>query len=320
VLAIDVLRATDALGVPASEDAHDKLTGLEFAAALNSELLGDPPAGSDLHKAIDVVTETIATIRNDAASSRFVGYSWSPLAMAAMLVMRYQTFEILPTLLDALTDPNVAAGDKVHALHELTRDTPPASVRREVKNHFATQDISFSGKLDHHFFFVPAEHLEVAGRNFLLAFDLLPPGVAQESILRDAGSRDKSVRAETASGCLWAAISVPMAEWPLILLLQLSHDREPVVRSSASQGLADLSMRPHLAIREAVQQRVSQLLNEPGIAIPLGALKGLYSAETNATAPDRSLWCRNDVNALLNKHPSRTVRTLAKNVLDRYDV
>jgi hypothetical protein len=317
-LAIDLLRAYATLKEVVPKEIEQRVDGHEFVAALINRLLGDPPEDEVLDRAAMILTNAMETIREDAIAGKFVGYAWSPFAMAAALIVDFGRADLWPALVGALTDPKVSNLGKIDALRTLTTGAPRVRLPNALKVHLSSKLIRLAENSQDRFFSVSANEFDIVRRNFFLSFDLTLPEKIQDVILRDVGSREARTRSETARSCLLMATKQSILEWPRVLLLQLSHDRDPLVRNSASRAIAQLSVSPDGALRDALTERVTSLLSEPGIAMPMGALEGLDIAASNGANAGAALWCRDSLHHLMNTHVSRNIRRTARLVLARY--
>ncbi|MFG2102797.1 hypothetical protein ACGFJ5_19595 [Micromonospora echinaurantiaca] len=316
-LAIDALAAFSSLGQQAPDDVRGRLAGHELVAALIGGLLGERPSTRDLERAVETVTDTLRKVQKDAARGQFVGYSWSPFLMAARLISRFSRNELWLPLVDALTDPSVARDEKMRALTALITDRHRVSMPPIVQERLSAWSAPDVRDDPRDLFLVPSENFDGVWRNFCLAYDLTNPSESRASVLRDAGSRESAIRIAAVDSCFLAAVKDPSAEWPQVLLLQLSHDRDSSVRNRVSRGLGFLSTSPAVVLRGAIAERLAALLKEPGISIPMGALNGLIEA-AQQEGPSRDLWCKESLRLLMAEHPSRYLREAAKAALESH--
>jgi hypothetical protein len=75
---------------------------------------------------------------------------------------------------------------------------------------------------------------------------------------------------------------------------------------------------PDTALAEIIPDRVRSLMSDPGIAVAMGALRGLIAAARDRDVSSDYLWCKREVTILANEHVSRNIRETARNVLRLY--
>ncbi|MGW3774341.1 hypothetical protein [Actinomadura verrucosospora] len=314
---IDRLRIRAAMN--SADDVESAIIpeGLEYVVALIEQLLKDSQEKHNIRKAIEIVSELIGTSRRDAARGTFTGYAWSPYALAALLITKFEADGLWPVLISAIGDKRVSNENKLDALRVLTAAFPKIEVPRDVSRQLAQDAIVLTDRDSHPLLSVPTEQYAAALRNFYLAYGIMSAEEAQESILADASSHDVVVRSMCAEACLFASGNEPNSEWPLVLLLQLSHDRASVVTRSAAHGLAYLSVLSEFARFKPLFSRVRVLLAHPGIAAGSGVIRGLEDA-IGVRRHLRPLWCKTELLKLSDDHLSREMRTLARRVLASY--
>ncbi|TDC97128.1 hypothetical protein E1292_37670 [Nonomuraea deserti] len=316
ISAIDRLRVRTEIDDSRSTVMEKRLTPLEFVVALIEGLLGTPSA-DDLDKAVAIITEAVVTIQRDAQSGRATTYKWSPLQLAALLISHHKRSVLWPLLVEALYDPKVSNQSKTEALKALTAAAMKITMPADIKAVFAHRPIPQADEPADGIFTISSPAFQSHCRNFYAAYQLSHSSHIRDGILKDVASRDVDTRANAAAGCRLVAARNLGLEWPQIVLLQLTYDSESHVREEASRALAYLSIYSQAVLIDAVTDRVRSLANEPGIAVAMGVLEGLYEALIDLNLSADSLWCRESVQTLLNTHLSQSVREAAREVLSR---
>jgi hypothetical protein len=313
-LAVDRLRIYLAAGQVPPRQISANLASHEFVVALINGWLGD--AGpEDLDKASDIVSRTLQTVQSEASRGAYTVYSWSPFSLAAILITRFSRFELWPILIDVLSDPNVANDGKYDVIRLLAERVPTRDVAASLRDHLPEGRIPEFTEQGNSLFSVPLGQLNATRRSFHLAYDLERPSSLQESILGDIGARDASIRAESATSCLFSVIADSRLEWPVVLLLQLSYDQAPVVQGNAARALAYLSALVNVSFLESICQRVETLLSAPGTSGVMSVLRGLYEAAESSSIPSAVLRFKESLTVVAREHPSRAVRDAAREVL-----
>ncbi|MEW1839569.1 hypothetical protein AB0392_16625 [Nonomuraea angiospora] len=318
ILSTDYLRIYAAMNEAPPRALVESLSGFEFVVALLNGILGHAPTAGEIDRATHIVMTALAEDRREAAKGIYQGYLWSPFSMAARLITVHAQEGLWPSLLEAFLDPNVSAENKIVALDGLTEGSQKSTMPNRIRQALRDNRIPSSSGPDGLFFPASIDRLNVACRNFYIAYNLLEEGDSQKGILRDSGAGESSVRAEAAMGCLYVGAREPEVEWPQVVVAQLSYDRDSFVRNRAAYVLAYLSVIDGVKFKIVMESRVRELLGDPGISSAMGALRGLIAYAEDTAITDVPLWCRDEVRELMHSHPSRNIRTAARKVLDLY--
>lgn len=313
-LSIDVVRACLAVGLPIP--AGFKLEGLEFVLSVMDKLDSGAAIG-EFDRAVSILVEILNDARVDAASGRYSGFSWSPFQLAAYLATRGSSDNLWRALTASLRDPNILNEDKIEAMSILSDEAQVSELPEWVRGEILDESFVIRGTARSFFRSTPEKHVDHAFRTFRLAHDLLSPVDICGDVLRDLGSPDAVVRLEAARACMVSAMKRPDLEWPVIVLLQLSHDGDGDIREVAALGISFISVRPRRGLKNEIITRTRELLRDEGVAIVMGALRGLDRAG-RALGPKVSLWCRDELEALRVRHESRVIRAAVRTVLDHY--
>lgn len=145
---------------------------------------------------------------------------------------------------------------------------------------------------------------------FLAVYGLIDDSVIFSSVAELAGSGAVVMR-EQAARTLAVIAEVRGGAWISAIATQLSHDHDVSVRSHAGRALALLSEGEELVPR-IIQERITQLLGEDGIAIPLRLLDAMKMN------PPSNVDVKQKIEQMLSDHPSGSVRRMAQVVLDGY--
>lgn len=293
-------------GVRRHDDGPPRPGGLELAARLVWEHgHGVQPEQAELSEAASNCAARLRAIRESAARGSYGFGGINSSDVAVLLASRLGKKELWPLLFDLLLDPAVSLYDKAPALERMAVDRPdlPPSLLERIKS---SPERLFTGANVGPF---GGQQLALSGAvlRFVSAYELAPRGDWLVGITQLAGSDRADGRVEAARCAEVVAGSDGTPEWAGVLLLQLSHDNDPVVRAEAGRSLA--SRWDILgATAPAAEQRIAELLHEQGILVPLLTLRGLTRANT---VPRK-------VNPLVldlaATHPARVVRTVAQAV------
>jgi hypothetical protein len=317
VRAVDVIRLCRALGCSCPSHVLDSLTGHDLVGAVAADLLPELRGSKPTSAAVAVVTELVESVRASASAGRFGSSSYFAVPLAAHLFRRTQESSVWAVLVGALTDPNVPTVGKIEALQVLVGSAAEVALPAGAAEELVSKPIPNLTEDRHAFFSAPPEQLNAAWRNFYLAYNLVQPNAVRDDIIRFVGAREADVRAEGSLGCFVSVTKKPEDDWPWVLLLQLSHDRDPIVGNAASKALANLTVSyPDFGFMQAVENRVTELLQDVGIAKPMGVLNGLREAVEGRGDRETRLWCADQVRDLRESHPSRNIRRAAASVLE----
>ena len=99
-------------------------------------------------------------------------------------------------------------------------------------------------------------------------------------------------------------------DWPVVLLLQLSHDVDTAVRSSAARGLATVDEYEIVSLQQLIRGRVQELAESDGIGSVSAVLHGFARNKGRQEA-----WWRAIVGDVAESHPSSNTRSQAGNLL-----
>jgi len=317
VLAIDRVRVYAALKIEVPEEIRSNLQGLQFVAALIAGFLGEPPSMDDVAKSALIVEEMLEQVRVEAERGHFTGYGWSPFTLCGLLIAKFSTVELWPAVHTLLAHRLVSSESKVELLQASLDRLTPGVLPPEIHELFQESPIPEEVLDRNSFLDVPAIQYRAVVRNFRLAYGLSNPSSVQSEVLSDVSSESKAVRVETVQSCFLASRVDSLLEWPIILLLQASYDRDGSVRHRAIRSLAFLSVPQPVTLSQSIADRVLASLREPGIASAMGALRGIIDAHAAAQMTE-VLWCKEEILALRETHSSRNIRRMADSALSLF--
>jgi hypothetical protein len=316
VLASDILVLAQALGRELSPETV-RLRGIEGVAALINGWISNP-TDTDLTLASAECANYLERIQRDAASGVICGYFYSPAALASYMIADFSRVELWPSLLDLLKNPLVSSGDKADALGVLAREKAPMPDDVVARIKSMGDSIASGKELDLDFGTSPIE-LDSLWRSVLLVQGIVPLAAMQSELVRSASHRNSVVRSRTAETLSLAVRNDPTSDWAVVLLLQLSHDDDAVVRHWAARGLGYVGWQGTSPLSSVVRSRVVELIEEEGISSALGALRGLidYATDNQNRFP---LWCVETVGLLAESHVSSNIRAAAGRVLSECEL
>jgi hypothetical protein len=292
------------LGRPApagiSSSAMDGLV-----VGLNAALGGGPIDPELARDGVPLVREELARIRSDAAQGAYSLGGVSVAEVAAGLVLVVGADELWPDLADFLLDPAVQREDRTRPFERLARAelSLPEWVAVRFREH-AQQLLTNPG---------PEELFEAqlvpypAALRFLGGHRLIADAEAYDAIAILAGAGSES-RREAAVAVSLLAARAPRGDL-LALALPLARDDDVEVRANAAPALALLSQLEE-ALGAVAHRRLSELLLEDGLLVPLQVLRAL--ANVPGDLPEA---VRRQVEGLADQHPARSVRVEARRLI-----
>jgi hypothetical protein len=152
----------------------------------------------------------------------------------------------------------------------------------------------------------------VSALRLITSEDLLPKITAM------AADPTASVRREACRTIPFAIGGTQSVDWGQVLLIQLTHDADLVVRGDAVRALVEtLPLESNL--EKYVRQRVLEILESDSIRIPLFALYGFQTLRLNSSAFTVLEDFRGAISDLAENNASSTVRGAAALVLRDLD-
>lgn len=283
---------------------HSGATLRPAGLALAARLLSEHAAGCEIDRTElaaageACVADMSRTIENAARGVySFGGFSAAELAVLLAVVLEGE--HMWEPVLRLLRDRHVSSNDKAPVLARLARlqDDPSASVAAELAD---SADLLLS-----HQGMDPFEQSPMAvdphGLRFLLAFQLLDSDRALRATSTLSGSRRAAERVEAARSVAVTPTQPAYSDWTSVIALQLSHDRDAVVRAEAGLALGAFLSTTR---SEVVRSRLTELLEADGVLVPLLTLRGLIHSPRNDLL-------RSHIETLASGHPSRLVRPAA---------
>lgn len=297
-----VLDAID--GVGRHTVGRPRPVGLELGARILREAAhgADPPA-EEVAAATTACVAGLSEVQESAARG---GYGFGGLSagqIAVGLITSFERADLWNPVAEFLRNPVLVTGQKAPVLDRLAADRPvmPDHVYSLLEG---TPLATLGGKAIEMWDERPLP-VSPSALRFSAAYGIVERARAIGAITQLGGSRNPEARAEAARSIDAALASGGgELEWAAVLLMQLSHDDDAVVRGESARKLAQLrSALP--ALRDAVDERITELMESDGILIPLLTLRGLESSD------DISDSLLNRVGLLSIEHPARSVRKVA---------
>lgn len=284
-----------------------ELHGLDDVAdRVNEAMAGRPMAAAELSRAVEIVEESLAGIRNSATRGSFGLRAIDPADVAAAMIIHASALNLWGDLADLLLDSNVQRSDKSSALDRLAFSSvalPPEieeAFRRDSGNLLASPGFYFDDD-DVVRPFPPA-------LRFLAAHRILDEPEVFSLIAQMSGSAEPNAR-EQASRTVAALAPSLTTPWLLAQSMQLSHDRDPRVRAHAARALSVFSSSES-EFKESAERRLMELLDGEGIIAPLLVIRQMRQVDALSDSARRA------VGDLAEHHQSATVRREAKALLD----
>ncbi|WP_169949913.1 hypothetical protein [Microbispora sp. H11081] len=311
---LDFLRLAEVLDAPLNLAEILAPEGPEYVTwVVNRKLSGKHVSSTELSMSIEICARYLLEDVERADRGVIEGHLYSPAELSAYLIAKCDATELWDPLVKFLINPGVAAWDKVSALNRLAYSplVIPDAIRAMILEGQPTilrtrGAARFGPKVN---------MLPSAWRKFALANGLISLSSAQMDIITDAASRYTELRSAAAESAAFFSDRSPEADWPAVLLLQLSQDQDSSVRAAAARNLAYISSRASVT-QIVVQERVHQLLFEPGVGLPMAILRGLLrSAEQQSGNSENGFWWTSHVMGLVQSHPSSLIRANASRLL-----
>jgi hypothetical protein len=275
---------------------------------LNTALGGGPIDPALARDGVPLIREELARIRSDAAHGAHSLGGVSVADIAAGLVVVAGADGLWPDLVDFLLDPAVQRGDRTPAFERLARAelSLPEEVAARFREHAQQLLLASAG---------PGELLEAplipypAALRLLGAHRLITDADAYDAIAMLAGVAGADGRREAAVTVSTLAAKAPRGEL-LALALPLARDNDVEVRANAARALALLAQSEE-PLGAVAQRRLSELLLEDGLLVPLHVLRALADLPGGLPAA-----VRRQVEELADQHPARSVRAEARRLLE----
>jgi HEAT repeat protein len=265
------------------------------------------PGSDELLASVKACEERLEAIRSSAASESYGFGGISPADVAALLATQLGQSQLWPPLLAFLLDPMVGRHDKAPALDRLV------TLRADIPQHLllGVGDDPLGALAGRNADPFEQRDLPVAPEalRFCASYGLIEYGDVVAAIAQLSSSSQHAARVEAARSIPHALTGSPEPLWAAVTLLQLSHDRDPVVRSEAGRALGATWSR-YVGLVDSVVGRVLELLTDDGILVPLLTIRGLEDADeappTNVAMVSRELAA---------EHRARPVREAAFSLL-----
>lgn len=242
--------------------------GLERAARLADDGLPDEDNGESVSVLTRYLGDLLRTESEQASKgmTSFGGYQTANIAVA--FALRFPDDALWDEIVHHLADRNIDASLKDLAVERLAENVPrlPSSVasklRDNIQSLIASERRSGMFARSESALFVEAIRLSAA-------LGATPRSDLLQMVLRLAtsGVTERIQAAKT----IPLTISEADAAWGHVLLLQLSHDKDPSVRAAAGHALVR-ALAVASELTDAVYSRIIDLLKSDGIKVPLSVL------------------------------------------------
>lgn len=293
-------------------ESVDRGEGLWLVARLIEDKIGGrEPRPDELAEAAAACAAALTNVREEAAQHSYsIGnLSASDISAAAVDVLGLQ--ELWAPLVEVLTDPSVARREKSFALDRFASQRPP--LPPDVRGALEAAWPAVAVGLEDPFLSEGGATPDTAVLRMGVAYGLTPVADVQSAAVRWAGA---AKAAERLAAARLVEAAAP-ADWAVVLLLQLAHDRVPTVAATAVRSLA-ASIEKAGALGPLAAERVRDAVVSDGTLRPLLALRGLADAAESTVddAPDAGM--REVVAGVAATHLSRTVRDSAAALTQRW--
>ncbi len=275
-LALGFSRAGVQKAQPLVEEVFDQRPSLDIAGLL-VDTVGAVRRPTRAH-AVRMARESIINEQKDAAKGHF-GFGTINVSalLAALLVGTVTDDESWEVLTSYLLDPNVAGDGKASALNRLTASgavLPPNALRRlrEKMHDFPAYSDAWIS---------PPYSLAGSVLRFGIHIKAFGEADGLARLLDLVGDRTVEARLEGVRS-LEVAARVLSAETVTTLALSLTADDDHNVRSEAARETAALPVDLDPVVLEIIVERLSRLVTEKGVVVPLGVLTGLKRARPSA--------------------------------------
>ncbi|MFT2693299.1 hypothetical protein [Clavibacter zhangzhiyongii] len=254
--------------------------GLEKAAYVAD---GEFPI-SDTSKVLRELSDYIVKVLREEAEQASNGMmsmkDYQAANVAVAFVLRFPDEALWAEVLKHLLNPAVDAGLKDLALQRLAEnlDKVPADVANELR---AGSELLLGSARRDTFFAQASSSVFGEAIRLSAALHAIPVADLLKTVLRLSSSdvKDRVQAARTIPFCITDAEVI----WGHVLLLQLSHDVDPSVRSAAGQALVR-SLSVSSELNEMIYARITELLRSDGIRVPLAILHGIQRDADSASA------------------------------------
>jgi hypothetical protein len=297
-----------ALGIDAPlQGAEVRLTAIadRLNALIRNDLEVLPEA--ELRDAVNVVTTALTKTVSEARLGQFSMGGVSAADIATGLAIYAGVDSLWDPLISFLLDGIVGRDDKAPALARLVTESSavPEQARTQLQAGIGILLAQGGSSMFSNMIEPFPEAVRLAA-----ALNLLPSKRLIVEILRLTGSQDVKARIEGARCLSAAATSTPMPEpWVIAIALQMSRDPDANVRANAGQALALLAGEQGGSL-DLILERLTELMEEDGIAGPLLVLRGLSEIRTSLPSDVVRV-----ISNLADEHPVHGVRLQALAIL-----
>ncbi|AMM08950.1 hypothetical protein ACFY8E_18310 [Streptomyces albidoflavus] len=278
----------------------------DVAIRVNAAIDGESLNEAEVEASVRIVREALERIRSAASHNSWSLWQHDAADIGAGLVLFTEAQGLWNELATFLVDPNVQRSDKRGALDRLA---------------FAEIDIPLGAREVFHdnsraLLESPLERVEhesgspfSSALRFLAAHRFISEPEVFSLIAQLAGCEEPELREQAALTVAVLSTSV-VAPWVLAQAMQLSHDREALVRAHAARALSMFASSSS-DFRESAVRRLTEMMNEEGTLVPILVMRQLRE-KSNGGAPALAA---STIGALAEHHASLMVRREAQVLL-----
>jgi hypothetical protein len=286
-------------------------TGIELAAQFADGLITDSD-GELWLQAKNNVLETLAAESANAHRGMYSFGGYSAANVAVAFAFRFQSDDVWQAVANFLTDPELDSVLKDPALDRIA--ARPGDVPPETRLSLASGWLGIvDGARDSHRFFSEVElPVNAPAIRAGAALGIVNENDAMRAVIALASASENS-RVEAAK-TIGYVFGLGDSTWGLVLLLQLSSDRNPEVRAAAGHSLV-LGLAHAGDLHPLVHDRIDSLMREDGVRTPLSIL---HAIQRLSAAKDNSVMeLREEVMRLTSEQSPRVVRGAALEAIER---
>ncbi|MEV0554065.1 hypothetical protein AB0I27_11470 [Streptomyces sp. NPDC050597] len=289
-------------------DDSEPIQNLDAVAIrLNSAVHGNRMPAFVVEQSTELVIPALRALITEAHSNSYSMKFPSAADVAATLIIVADA-DLWQELAPCLAEPQINRNETERAFERLAHERPPITESAADLFRKAAHNILF-GKS--RFFDIESGITPYPeALRFLAAYGLIDDSLLFSSIGELAGSSSAQKR-EQAARTVSTLAKLRNDTWIQAVASQLSYDHDVSVRSHAGMALALLSESNEVS-QKMIRDRITRLLGEDGVAIPIRTLSSL-----KVKSPTDSE-IRQKVEQLSSEHPSREVRRVAQEVIDSY--
>lgn len=317
---LDVLDQTDdspllqaiSAALSPTESSTPPQGGLEHAAYLVDNASSEGVTNDVINADAEAILAALEREIDNAKNGSIAFGGMAPANVAAAFAIRFDDARVWDGLIAHLCDMRVDAVLKSLALDRIARLIEDVPDLRRGQLRAAFSSIKNSARSE---YLLEGSRASVFAEAFRLelALGLATKAEAMLTLLALASGRVPD-RIESARAIPYA-LALGDADWGHAMLLQLTKDSDPTVRSEAARALAEM-LCVESGLAKAAYERVRELMATDGIRVPLGALWGVQ--QLIAKSPPHATPLLTDLEEIAESGGNTTVRGAARVALEMY--